>query len=502
MLRVSFFVWSCFVLSTCTEDEVFPDLGMGFAGPSAVEVSEDGKHFYVLNSDFERKYNEGSLLVIDEEGVKKTWIDVRRMGINMSVAGSRLLVIYDDEDGYDDEDEDDDKPREAAVEIFSIDETDSSKLERKAALSIDCSPINVTHRKDYKYFFVTCAGGDLFLGQFGDNLEDSTIKLVRKYDYTRRALYIDTKRDLLFAFITDLAKQTTSDLKLLDSRAFSDDLTATAGPNEIPDDYEDTRSARTRTINRYRLQYVVYDIKSESEQEPEAFPYRSLKDDEDPVADSELRWLYYTLNDFDGTPDSDDGVLDANYKNYRTNIWEAKPNPQDQDSFYISHRGAEGSENANNIVKVSIIGDLKATPASSETDDCGPQKDNVSSMCVPKTGNVLSFERVYGFNGEVDEFHYPGDFEIKEVNGQQLLLVNHFRDLAHWDSDDQRFSIEAKVIGQTWLSYLRDDSHNRSYHEIAVNQRGRALTSSFYGESVILLNVAPGVSLEEVKQIY
>ena len=55
-------------LPGCKRDEKFPDLGQNFAYPADVATSDDGQQFYVVNSDFDRTYNKGSILVMDTSG--------------------------------------------------------------------------------------------------------------------------------------------------------------------------------------------------------------------------------------------------------------------------------------------------------------------------------------------------------------------------------------------------------------------------------------------------
>ncbi|MBF0441395.1 MAG: hypothetical protein HQK54_05775, partial [Oligoflexales bacterium] len=256
---------------------------------------------------------------------------------------------------------------------------------------------------------------------------------------------------------------------------------------------------RRQVTNRYRYQFAVYNIQNEKNA---GFPYKELGNLSDPVVDTELRWLYFTLLNADGTPDSADSITSPNTKNYRTNIWEAKPDPSDDNAFYISHRGDANSENANNIVRISIIGDVLAKPQNADG-TCPEYFNMVLNQCIPRTSDVMEFKRVYGFKGEVDGLHYPGDFTVDTINGQNMIIINHFRDLVYWPAAKRRFSIEAKSLDDGfWISRLESVDYKSSYYQVAVNKRGMALTCSFYGASVILMKITPGVSIETLKQIY
>lgn len=465
--------------AACANEEKFPDLGLGFGGPVGLDVSADGQYFYVLNSDFERMYNEGSILVIKEDGTKVRALSTARMGRGLKVAGQRMLAFYDS-------DGEDTAPK---VEYYDLSTPEEPRL--VSTWELDCSPINVELRGDYAHFAIACLRGGLYIGTFADDPAQSTIKKVRDYGINRRAMFLDTKRELLLSFVSDMGQQDSGDGTFEDLKSYNDsgDEIAGSGSNEIPDNFENTKASRRRISQRYAYQYAVYDIKGEREAQPESFPLRKLNDTKDPTADLELRWLYFNLFNADGTPDTPETVRNSGVKNYRTNFWEAKPAPESGDSFYLSQRGTV--ERSNNVIKVSIIGDLRT-----QAGDDGAQK-------APLTPNVLQFERVYGFKGELDGLHYPGDFVIRKVGGQDLLVVNHFRDLVYWKASDRRYSLAAKVMNQGfWLSELKSTDHNQSYYQIAMNQKGRAISLSYYGGSVFLLDVQPGADISVVNQIF
>src|SRR5690606_982735 len=121
---------------------------------------------------------------------------------------------------------------------------------------------------------------------------------------------------------------------------------------------------------RLIYQFFVYDIAAErdhpedcelSKDEDCVFPRRTISD---PVVKRELRWLYFQVRNFDGSPDLPNVAETMRY--YRTNFWDAVPDPDDASSFYLSHRGPpidkinKGSPYANHVVKATIVGDLRA----------------------------------------------------------------------------------------------------------------------------------------------
>lgn len=476
------------IFAGCKVSENFPELGTNVAGPVDTSVSEDGTVFYVLNSDFDREYNAGSILLIDEDGNKLSAVSTPRLGRSLEVSGDRMLATFGDE--------------ESIIQYYDISTPTAPVLVKQWV--IECPPLSTVHDETYDYFFVSCLGGDLWAGTFTEGLADGLydkMRRIRRYGQTRRAMYLDTKRELLFAFVTDMARQTFEDTRQEDKYRWDTEGNSTEVFNEVPDTFEDSKKDRSvKSIpSRYIYQFVVLDVRQEVAEGLKE-DVHALQDEKDPTADKELRWLYFTLLNADGTPDSGGAIRISTIRDYRTNFWMVRPNPFDEDSFFLSHRGFGGLGLANNILKVSIIGDLRPVdPATPET--CESNFFYRGDQCVPMTADVLRFERVYGFRGEVDEFSFPGDFDIKLVNGQQLLIVNHFRDLVYWAPDNQKFLVTSKVLGQNSFSQIESTSFQKSYYELSMNQRGKALSCLYYGEAVMLLNVLPGEAIEEIKRI-
>jgi hypothetical protein len=476
----------------CKREPKFPAIEQAVASPVDIASSADGGYFYVLNADFDNTFNRGSILVLDHDGNKVGAVEIPRMGRSITIAGQDMLVTVD---GQDDD-------HEAKAILMRLD--DPTKPVQVAEWDLGCSPFNADMREGYPYFAITCIDGPLLLGTLADDRSATTLKLVRNYGITRRAIYIDPKRNLILGFTTDPSKQTYVD-RLLDDRETWDDKAhlvrnpdGSSSPNETPDDFEDSRTHQSSKGSRQIHQFFVYDI--EREKQPAAdctpspeddctFKYRDSTDLF--IQTKELRWLYFKLFNFDGTPDPNSGHEDPGTKYYRTNFWVARPDPNDPDVFYLSHRGPPkkgGSLHANNIIKVTIEGDLRLGP-----DDARPN-----------TGDVLSFERVYGFRGkESSQYHYPGDFRIATVQGQELLILNHFRDLVNWSRDDVYYSLAAKTLGSDeWTDETPIVTENRtSWYQVALAPDGRAMSCSFYGNSVIMFDVIPGIGIREIKRI-
>jgi hypothetical protein len=479
-------------LAQCKRDEKFEELGDNFAGPVDAASSDSGDYFYILNTDFDRTYNTGAISVLDESGNKVNQVEVQRMGRSLTVGGTDMIITYDRTD-------DDIGPR---AQLW--DTTDEQNPVMKREWDLDCSPFNAVLRKGYPHFIITCTSGSIFLGTLADDRQHTGIKKIRNYGVARRAIHIDTERELVFGFATDLPPlglydALYEDAKTYNNKAVEEKVSTindegeevfSSVPNEIPDIYEETLKAQSLTNQRLAYQFFVYDIAAErdgtnpcvvSEEEDCVFPKRSLTD---PVVKNELRWLYFHARNFDGSPDIFN--LSSTKRYYRTNFWDAEPDPDDASAFYLSHRGPpledinKGSPYANHVVRVKIEGDVRA-----------------GEDGAPKTEDVMTFERVYGFKGENRDYHYPGDIQVGYVDGQKILVTNHFRDLDNWVRDDVYFSIAVKILDENiwWEETPNNFDPLESYFQFAMNSKGTIISPSYYGNQVMALDVKPGVGI-------
>ncbi|MEZ4744192.1 MAG: hypothetical protein R3B45_17365 [Bdellovibrionota bacterium] len=488
VITASFFLILICLTSSCAKEETFPEIGKNIASPIDIITSPDQEHFYVLNADLDRTYNKGSILVIDQSGEKITSISTPRLGRSLSIVDHTLIATFDDPGP--------EKGEDPQVRLYDITEPANPTLITSHILdSKDCNfPLNAVGRSNYRYYAMTCYGGVLYIG----DLEQKTLKKVRDYpgSQSRRALYIDSNRGLLFAFPTVLGSpETLKDAVMEDTAQWDEDFNKTLEANEIPDTYEDSiKARRDQKILRNKYQFTVYDINKESQETDangENFP---LRDPESEIVESELRWLYFNLTNFDGTPDNPTGYTDNTVKYYRTNFWEAKPDPDDTNAFFLSHRGLGVSgkaPDANNIIRVSITGDIKAN----ENGD------------VPKTKDFFNFQRVYGFGGaqnNPEKTNYTGDFEFTYSKGEKIIIVNDFRDLANFrQSGGAHFAVSAATLedGGLWFAEKNSTSGFDGFYQLAVGKNGRIATCSFYGNVVILLDVHIDTDITEFKRV-
>ncbi|MFW7381850.1 MAG: hypothetical protein ACOH5I_23795 [Oligoflexus sp.] len=478
------------LFTACRTEERFLTLENNFAGP--VDVIHAGSYFYVLNSDFDRRYDQGSIIVLDpdaEEGAEKlAVVKTPRMGRSLHQVGSWMIVGYD-------------RPElegDGRVELRSI-EDDGLSLPVRAAWDIPCSPINAMISPNERYIAVSCIGGDLWAGRLNTAApEQSNIQHVRSYGVTRRALYFyeTDSQSILFAFPTDIAEPRLADLSAFDrlsynpANAINDDgtLELDEGPNEVPDVLETELADIRRPDRRLPYQMAIYDLQAA---EAEGFPLILNGTVGSPTqADRERKFIYFTLKNLEENWENDDQWNNPERKYYRTNFWAARPDPKgDETVFYLSHRGFTDSPFANNILRVKINPD-----ALTDTSQ------------LPESSDILWYERVYGFSGENPDLkNYPGDFEFAHVGQDDILLVNHFRDAVYWDPYLQKFSIAFKRLGSSPSETPPDEEvgigFGQSYYQLAVNAQGTVVSGSFYGDSVMILDVTRnGVTLR--KQLY
>lgn len=447
----------------CTREEKFPQLGLNFAGP--IDVASDGEYFYVLNSDTERTYNKGSLMVIDEKGARLAAVEIPRLARVMHIAGKDLIigVAESENDG-------------SHVLLFDISNPEAPQ--KKARLDIDCIPYGIAARENYAYFVVSCLGGSIYVGEFAEDRSASLIYKSRSFGVTRRAIHIDTTNNLAYLFPTNPSSQSRYDQLRVDSYDYNEEGVATEGSNEIPDDFEVTLRDRNNLSQREFIQFVVLDLTREKS---EGFVYKTNATH--PEIAKERRWLYFNLENFDGHPDVDGstvaGYSATAYKYYRTNFWMTRPDPTDPNSFFISHRGLiTGSPHANNIVRVSIVGDPFSNRSTGEP---------------AITSSFLQFERVYGFSGEAQKWHYPSAFDVGRSGGETFFLINHFQDL---DTKRRNQSVEyglsaRPIYGFDWLQESHDVSPSNAFYQVALNKRGYAMSCLFYTNAMVLFQVSP-----------
>lgn len=465
----------------CDREETFPELGTKITSPVAVALATDESHFYILNSDFDRTYNAGSVLVVTNSGDKVTALPTPRMGRTLTVAGNDMLMTYDS----------DGDTQSAGAILYDI-STPASPTEVKR-FDLPCNPLNVVMRNNYSHFAMSCVYegdlGGLVIGTLAADRAASSIKLVRAYGTARRAMHLDPETELLYAFPTDTGSQTWADLSLDDALTYDADGNSTETPNEIPDEYERTRRARANVATRRIYQFILYDIAAERNATPEAFPFKESTSSE--IA-GEFRWIYFNVDAFAGVADSDAGLTStsATRRYYRTNFFSATFDPEDAATFYLSHRGRVnpinglGSPQANDVLKVSIVGNPRTA----------------SGGAVPKTGDILKFTRVYGRGNEDNEkgLHYPGEIRVQRINGTKTVLVNHFRDLINWARSQVYFGIAAKPLGDDyWSPEFGSSDPMDSFFQFAVSSTGRGATCSYYGNQVILFDVMPGTAITE-----
>lgn len=479
---------------SCKTDEPYPELDQEVAGP--IDLVEKDGLFYILNSDFDRRFLNGSILAIDpdaSEGDRKLFsVKVPRLGRSLFRQDDLLLVTFTSEQV--------DSPSEVQLRAFG-DVNGEKPLPLKKSWQIDCSPINGILSPSKRYVVVSCVGGDIWAGRIDSgNFQNSSLIKVRSYKYTRRALYIhetESGEAILMAFPTDIGEQESIDFRLSDEKSFTaeskinDDgsVELEDKSNEVPDSFEEDLFQLGRQQRRGIYQMVVYNL---TKAEEEKFPYVDLGTSLNPTqANRETRFIYYNLKG--RRKDSNDLSLydiepEEGKKDYHTNYWAAKPLNDGSKGFYLSQRGRsidadldDGNIAAysNNIIKVSIKDEASLTTAEE----------------LPPTSELFSFERVYGTNLDIKnnlleegKFPYPSDFEFFQNSDSSYLVINDFKDVL-WPVSDQLFSIYAIELGSP--EEIRKVGRlsggvDESFFQIAVSAEGYIASCSYYGNAVLI----------------
>jgi hypothetical protein len=263
------------------------------------------------------------------------------------------------------------------------------------------------------------------------------------------------------------------------------------GENDTPDRFEKSRAYRA-DIQQYTsdFQFFVLDLKQiRAEKTLEHFVFKSYE-----TVRHEMRWMSYSLENWDGSPDENTGINDPRNKYYRTNFWSAEADPLDSDVFYLSHRAemTHGSSlHSNNIVKVTIRGNPR------------PKLNADGTWTSPLTRKVFAFKRVFGFKSKElsPETLFPSDFKITMIRGEKILIVNSFRD--HVDFQEPRYVLAASSLDPRypWVSYLDTKAMGESYFNLAVGRNGSILTTAFFSNQLSLLALDKTQKLQKVKTI-
>lgn len=496
------FIWlSMSLLAACKGKETLPGLGDAVSGPIDVVSSPSGKLFYVLNSDYQRRYDEGSLLVIDPAGpegnYKRAALSTRRMGRSLHVAQNLLLVTYDDPE----------KLNEGFAELWSL--SDESQPKQLQTWDVTCSPINAIIAPSQPYFAVTCNTGAIYLGTWenGDP-SNASLDLVRTYGFERRALYFyeGTAKTWLLGFPSDSGEPQYADQSFEDRLGFvPNDLNEdqfVQQPNVIPDIYENSTSARRRATQGLPYQMFAYNVteeaaesarlKAEGDSSFQRFRLVELGStySKPTLANQELNYIHFILRDANGQPNTQDGTADIYKRNYRTNFYEAKRGPENQAGvFYLSQRGNNPGSSGNNVLRLTINPSALARI---------PQEE------VP-FDEIFAIDRIYGLEQDIDTTgRFPSDFEFATIDGEPMLLINHFRDLINFQ-DATFYSVTRKFLNQARSlerpSSADSTAYEASYFQIAVSDTGKVLTGSFYGDSLFLFDAHPRISMNDQNPI-
>lgn len=506
-------VLAFFLHSACTTEERFLDLGDGFAGP--IDVASNGTLSFVLNSDFDRSYNAGSIVTIDANlasGSEKVAVHtVPRMGRSLSQQGQFLIGAFDRET----------LDSMGSVEIYSVSGTGT--LTTVFQQDLDCSPISAKISPSQTWAVVSCISGGIYVSPF--SASDASVvefRLVRNYKYTHRALffYESSGDDYLLGFPTDIGEQTAADSSATDQKSYVGTTTGAEGPeiqfddtpNEVPDLMESSVAALFQVSIRYPYNMFILNLTKNQEND---FLFKELgsvnkRDDLKDVdvggttkqvyeyANHELKFIYFTLpTNSAGEPtlgnvnsgETEESV--ASLRLYRTNFWDVQE--ATSNSFYLSHRGLamNGSTDANNILQLTIRdsgdGSMFAGPAAASP-----------SPFTATFADMFTVERIYGWS-DTAKSGYVGDFEVVDLGSVAFSFVNQFRDEAYWSSRYRLYAIDSKKLGSEneaqaphrWVGadYSQSAYQIATSHSNVSNQPAYLVSCSFYGNSVLIFDI-------------
>lgn len=504
------------LVTACKTEERFPDIKGKFTGP--IDIAVVGDYSYVLNSDFERTYNTGSIQSIDLTQSDLTQAHsathyVPRMGNSLLAVDNNLVATFSRQD----------VGEMGSVEIYSLD--GSGGMTTTVRQELDCSPIVSVVSDAKTWMAVACSTGELYVSTIeNSDLSTVNLRLVRDYDYARRAMYIyESGGDTyLFAFPTDLGRKTESDLCSVDRYAYSSEqavdsngnITLSGSSNEVPDSLENRKDLIRRMERRYPYQMVILNLTA---LQSENFHYKELTSDIELVsntteisvngspksifeyANQELKFIYYPLeraagdvtSSFDCDTASDSAEEAENIRFYRTNFWTTQSG-ESSGAFYLSQRGIDAdidSQNtdANNILYFEV---------KSGVDFSGPSSSTPTAFSQTFE-EMFSVTRIAGGFNSLEKTGYPGDFEVVDFTNERFVFINQFRDEDNWGAS-KLYAIDAKNISgdettnepKRWIgSDYSESAYQFAIYKNSQNVPSKLLSVSFYGESVLVFDL-------------
>lgn len=516
------------IIGACAlEEEHYAPLGDKVSHPSA--MTQDGKHFYVVNSDMEREHNAGSILTLDRKGNKIGVISTPRLGRFIVYRHPFIFVGHSATNQF-----------KTPPQLVIYDARQPRQLKVHKRFELTCMPTAAVAPSSYNYFAVSCEDGKLHVGYFVQSAQGSLpevkLRLVRDYGpHARRAMYIDTKNHHLYAFSTDWQRSDFEDVVLADHLSYATTpqdpeidtpvdfkgvvssrsavpLYEVKDPNEIPDAWEGLQQLNEAEQHSVWSEYQVA-ILNLSELAENKFEFESRYSDQ---SLAEFRWLYFHERD-------SSVKVPKGYRYYRSNFWQVSPDPQQSGQFYISQRGVQsGARNGdvNAIYKVKITGSPfwdKSGDHSSDGHSAGepaPAQD-----LHPHTDEFLKFTKVWGHDSQStiygrgirDADHsvgpftnsairFTGNFQILQAFKSRFFLVNDFRDPSLFSNNAYSLTLApVQAGGDEDLMVFTD--RMRSYFAISAIE-DVVLAGTFYTHTLSLFAVTQDHKLKFIKDIH
>ena len=125
---------------------------------------------------------------------------------------------------------------------------------------------------------------------------------------------------------------------------------------------------------------------------------------------------------------------------------------------------------------------------------------------VPKTSDHFTFEGFYGYHVSKDLRAYPGEFKYLAINnGSPLLIFNDYRDKILYGENFFRIGAvstfgSASMEPPAGQKVEKTDTTN-ALLGLAVTQTGKAMTLSFFADSLIMLDISSTGVITEGKRI-
>ncbi|MDD9950763.1 MAG: hypothetical protein OXT67_04265 [Zetaproteobacteria bacterium] len=517
------------MLFSCDQELTREPIALHVASPvgmTKVSTEVNGENietFFVLNADFNHRYETASILTLNSQGQPIASLPIKRLGRRIQASGDAVWVSFDanPEKGI--------SSSVARYQVTPVTDNNSVaqlSLDKEWTINETCSPLGLAVREGFSYFAVSCTNGELHLGSSDDSKNHGKLSHIRTIKGpSRLSMVFDTQRQLLYSFATDVGAPRGGDLFAKDSQTWNDTTKELLeGVNDIPDEYEKAPFQRARLVrSTSSYQFHIFALLDPNNIDQDGdFIYRDFK-----TTREEFHWLYFSVLNEKGLLDREnEGAEYVWHKHYRTNFADAQLDPHDSEerSILLLHRGGDNASDGNQVIRMRL-------------NDNYSRYEEINQAGV-LTSELFSFERVYGF-GHQEQENKPEDctyldtseecvyqrsyqdylqsFQLTEIGDQKYMFVNHFRPNTNFK--DPKFTLNVFPENERETNIYRSNAEANTFSSttttdglygftVSANLASESatpyvhvFTNQFFKDTVQVFRFSPGEGFSTVNTI-